>query len=401
MAIRVSLALRIFIIKRTLMSSNRNRKTALAFLLLGIISCKEQKEVKEQVAPEVMTVSVIQKTVPVYGEYVGETYGKADVAINAQIDGTIVGIHFTEGNYVQKGQLLYTLDDETLRNKYSQAEARYAQANTMMVRAKSDLERVEPLATMKALSQRELDAAKAAYQAAKSEVDVAEGALKNAKIDLGDAKIQAPISGIIGFSKLQVGDHVSRLNLGEPLNMVSSVDEIRVRFTISEDEYLEYIRRFKYHRGFMVTDKIPVTLILSDGSFYDQTGSINITNRQIDPTTGSFLIQAVFPNPKGLLRPGQFVRVRLQKDLYPDAIVVPQQAINQLQNKYQVFVVDDSSKLQPKLVTVGNRVGSNWIVKEGLKAGEQVAIIGSMMLRPAMQVRSKKLSWNSDSTDIK
>ncbi|MEN9952553.1 MAG: hypothetical protein RLZZ520_821 [Bacteroidota bacterium] len=401
MAIRVSLALRIFIIKRTLMSSNRNKKTALAFLLLGIISCKEQKEVKEQVAPEVMTVSVIQKTVPVYGEYVGETYGKADVAINAQIDGTIVGIHFTEGNYVQKGQLLYTLDDETLRNKYSQAEARYAQANTMMVRAKSDLERVEPLATMKALSQRELDAAKAAYQAAKSEVDVAEGALKNAKIDLGDAKIQAPISGIIGFSKLQVGDHVSRLNLGEPLNMVSSVDEIRVRFTISEDEYLEYIRRFKYHRGFMVTDKIPVTLILSDGSFYDQTGSINITNRQIDPTTGSFLIQAVFPNPKGLLRPGQFVRVRLQKDLYPDAIVVPQQAINQLQNKYQVFVVDDSSKLQPKLVTVGNRVGSNWIVKEGLKAGEQVAIIGSMMLRPAMQVRSKKLSWNSDSTDIK
>jgi membrane fusion protein (multidrug efflux system) len=379
----------------------RKRKTAIAFLLLGIISCKEQKQVEEQVAPEVMTVSVIQKTVPVFGEYVGETYGKADVAINAQIDGTIVGIHFTEGNYVQKGQLLYTLDDETLRNKYSQAEARYAQANTMMVRAKSDLGRVEPLAAMKALSQRELDAAKAAYQASKSEVDIAEGALKNAKIDLGDATIQAPITGIIGFSKLQVGDHVSRLNLGEPLNMVSSVDEIRVRFTISEDEYLEYIRRFKYHRGFMVTDKIPVTLILSDGSFYDQTGSINITNRQIDPNTGSFLVQAVFPNPKGLLRPGQFVRVRLQKDLYPDAIVVPQQAINQLQSKYQVFVVDDSSKLQPRFVTVGNRVGSNWVVKEGLKAGEQVAIIGSAMLRPAMQVRSKKLSWNSDSTDIK
>jgi membrane fusion protein (multidrug efflux system) len=377
------------------------RKTALAFLLLGIISCKEQKEVQEQVAPEVMTVSVIQKTVPVYGEYVGETYGKADVAINAQVDGTIVGIHFTEGNYVQKGQLLYTLDDETLRNKYSQAEARYAQANTMMVRAKSDLDRVEPLATMKALSQRELDAAKAAYQAAKSEVDVAAGALKNAKIDLGDATIEAPISGIIGISKLQVGDHASKLNLGEPLNMMSSVDEIRVRFTISEDEYLEYARRSKEQRGFMVTDKLPVTLILSDGSLYEQTGSINITNRQIDPATGSFLVQAVFSNPKRLLRPGQFVKVRLQKDLYPDAIVVPQQAINQLQSKYQVFVVDDSSKLQPKLVTVGNRVGSNWIVKEGLKAGEQVAIIGSMMLRPAMLVRSKKLSWNSDSTDIK
>jgi membrane fusion protein (multidrug efflux system) len=383
------------------MSPIRMRKTALAFLLLGIISCKEQKEVQEQVAPEVMTVSVIQKTVPVYGEYVGETYGKADVSINAQVDGTIVGIHFTEGNYVQKGQLLYTLDDETLRNKYSQAEARYAQANTMMVRAKSDLDRVEPLAAMKALSQRELDAAKAAYQSAKSEVNVAEGALKNAKIDLGDATIESPISGIIGISKLQVGDHANKLNLGEPLNMVSSVDEIRVRFTISEDEYLEYARRSKDKKGFMVTDKIPVTLILSDGSLYEQTGSINITNRQIDPATGSFLVQAVFSNPKLLLRPGQFVKVRLQKDIYPDAIVVPQQAINQLQSKYQVFVVDDSSKLQPKFVTVGNRIGSNWVIKEGLKAGEQVAIIGSMMLRPAMQVRSKKLSWNSDSTDIK
>jgi membrane fusion protein (multidrug efflux system) len=388
-------------IKWTLMSSIRNTKTGLAFLLLGVISCKEKKQVQEQVAPEVMTVSVIQKTVPVYGEYVGETYGKADVAINAQVDGTIVGIHFTEGSYVQKGQLLYTLDDETLRNRYSQAEARYAQANTMMVRAKSDLDRVEPLAAMKALSQRELDAAKAAYQASKSEVDVAAGGLKNAKIDLGDATIEAPISGIIGFSKLQVGDHASKLSLGEPLNTVSSVDEIRIRFTISEDEYLEYARRSKDNKGFMVTDKIPVSLILSDGSFYDQTGSINITNRQIDPSTGSFLVQAIFPNPNRLLRPGQFVKVRLQKDLYPDAIVVPQQAINQLQNKYQVFVIDDSSKLQPKLITVGNRVGSNWIVKEGLNAGEQVAIIGSMMLRPAMQVRSKKLSWNSDSTDIK
>ena len=388
-------------IKRTLMSSIRKRKTAIAFLLLGIVSCKEQKQVEEQVAPEVMTVSVIQKTVPVYGEYVGETYGKADVAINAQIEGTIVGIHFTEGNYVQKGQLLYTLDDETLKNKYSQAEARYAQANTMMVRAKSDLERVEPLAAMKALSQRELDAAKATYQASKSEVDIAAGALKNAKIDLEDATIKAPISGLIGISKLQVGDHVSGFNLGEPLNIVSSVDEIRVRFSISEDEYLEYARRSKDKKGFMVTDQIPMTLILSDGSFFDQTGLINLTNRQIDPATGSFLVQAVFPNPKGLLRPGQFVRVRLQKDLYPDAIVVPQQAINQIQSKYQVFVVDDSSKLQPKLVTVGDRVGSNWIVNEGLKAGEQVAIIGSITLRPAMQVRSKKLSWNSDSTDIK
>ena len=374
---------------------------SLAFCSFFLFSCKEQNQPKEQVAPEVMTVSVIQKTVPVYGEYVGETYGKADVAIQPQVDGTIVGIHFTEGSIVSKGQLLYTLDDETLRNKVELAEARHAQATTMMVKAKADLDRVEPLATMKALSQRELDAAKAAYQASKSEVDIASAALKNAKIDLEDATLRAPISGIIGISKLQVGDHVAKLNLGESLNMVSSIDQIRVRFTISEDEYLEFARRSKNNGDFMVTGKLPVVLILSDGTIYDQTGSINFTNRQIDPSTGSLLVQALFPNPKQLMRPGQFVKVRIQKDLYPDAVVVPQQAINQLQSKYQVFVVDDSSRIQPKLVVVGQRIGSNWIVTEGLKPGEQVAIVGSMMLKPAMQVRSKQLSWNADSTDIK
>ena len=374
---------------------------SLAFCSFFLFSCKEQNQPKEQVAPEVMTVSVIQKTVPVYGEYVGETYGKADVAIQPQVDGTIVGIHFTEGSIVSKGQLLYTLDDETLRNKVELAEARHAQASTMMVKAKADLDRVEPLATMKALSQRELDAAKAAYQASKSEVDIASAALKNAKIDLEDATLRAPISGIIGISKLQVGDHVAKLNLGESLNMVSSIDQIRVRFTISEDEYLEFARRSKNNGDFMVTGKLPVVLILSDGTIYDQTGSINFTNRQIDPSTGSLLVQALFSNPKQLMRPGQFVKVRIQKDLYPDALVVPQQAINQLQSKYQVFVVDDSSRIQPKLVVVGQRIGSNWIVTEGLKPGEQVAIVGSMMLKPAMQVRSKQLSWNADSTDIK
>lgn len=383
------------------MIAPNKRNLALALVTFQLFSCKEQQQPEAPIAPEVMTVSVIQKSVPVYGEYVGETYGKADVAIQPQIDGTIVGIHFAEGSFVTKGQLLYTLDDETLRNKVELAEARHAQATTMMVRAKSDLDRVEPLANMKALSQRELDAAKASYQAAKSEVEIAAAAMKNAKIDLGDATIKAPISGIIGISKLQVGDHVAKLNLGEPLNMVSAVDQIRVRFTISEDEYLDYARRSTTPGKFMVTNKLPISLILSDGSQYEQSGTINFTNRQIDPSTGSLLVQAIFSNPKQLLRPGQFVKVRIQKDLYPDAIIVPQQAINQLQSKYQAFVVDDSSKLQPKLVSVGNRVGSNWVVTEGLKPGERVAIIGSIMLRPAMEVKAKQLSWNSDSTDIK
>lgn len=383
------------------MIATNKRIIALALTTFHLFSCKEQKQQEEQLAPEVMTVSVIQKSLPVYGEYVGETYGKVDVAIQPQIDGTIVGMHFTEGSFVTKGQLLYTLDDVSLRNKVEQAEARLAQSTTMMVKSKADLDRVEPLAAMKALSQRELDAAKATYQASKSEVDLAGAILRNAKIDLEDATLRAPITGVIGISKLQVGDHVGKLNLGEPLNMVSSIDQIRVRFTISEDEYLEYARRSNGSGKFVVTGDLPISLILSDGTVYEQKGVINFANRQIDPSTGSLLVQAEFPNPNRLLRPGQFVKVRIQKDFYPDAIVVPQQTINQLQNKYQVFIVDDSSKIQPKLIEVGQRVGSNWIVKQGLKPGDKVAIAGSMMLRPAMPVRSKQMSWNADSTDIK
>lgn len=382
------------------MLTHFNRISLISSAVVTLFACSGPKQEAPQIEPDVMVVPVISKTLAVYGEYVGEVYGKADVAIQSRIEGWISGIHFKEGTVVQKGQLLYTLTDEPARNHVNQAKAHLAEAKTMMVKAKSDLDRVEPLANMKALSQRELDAAKAMYNASVNEVEAAEAALANANIELGYTRIVAPITGIIGISKLQVGDFVSMVNLGAPLNTVSTVETVRVRFTITEEDYLAYARRKKENGDFMVTDRIPIELMLSDGTAYEEKGSIDITNREIDPQTGSFMVQAVFANRKGLLRPGQYVKVKLQVDQFKDAVFVPQQSIIQIQNKYQTYVIDDSSKLRVRMVNVGKRIGSNWLINDGLKVGEKVAIVGSVMLRPDMVVVPKLLSWNSDSTDI-
>lgn len=371
----------------------------MVILLFFLAACKEEKQPAAMPLPEVKVVTAVQRTLPVYAEYVGQTLGEADIEIQSRVDGWITGIYFKEGDRVEKGQLLYTIDDLPIQNRVDQAEARLAQANTQKVRAKSELDRVEPLAAMKALSQRDLDAAVANYKATSSEVDAAAAALRNAKIELDYSRIKAPISGIIGLSKKLVGDYVSRLGAGASLNIISSTKDIRVRFSISEDEYLKFARREinKDHK-ILEVEPISVQLILSDGSVYDAPGTIHLANRQVDPSTGSLLIQAVFPNASGLLRPGQYVKARFQTETLTDAVIVPQQAVNQMQNLYQVFVVSPEKTLTPRLVKTGKRVGSNWVITEGLKAGEQVAVMGNALLKPNTKIKTAELKWNYDST---
>ncbi len=369
------------------------------FLLLFVLnSCKENKDQPQAILPEVNIVTVGQETVPIYSEYVGETYGQDDIQIQSRVDGWITSINFKEGDLVQKDQLLYTVDDLPIKNKIDQAEANLAVANTSKVKNKSELDRVEPLTAMHALSQRDLDAAKANYQASLSQVDAAQAALRNAKIELDYTHIKAPITGVIGISKVMVGDYIGKLNTGAPLNTISSINSVRVRFSISEDEYLKFAKTKNNTDHKILQNQIPVQLLLSDGTMYDETGTISLTNRQIDPATGSLLVQAVFPNTKHLLRPGQYVKLRLQTDLYKDAVLVPQQAVGQLQNVYQVFALGDSNKITPTIIEPGKRVGSNWIVSKGIKAGDKIAIIGNALIRPNVPVNPKMISWNYDST---
>ena len=367
-------------------------------ILLIAASCGNKQETAQAVTPEVHIVTVGQKTLPVFSEYVGETYGQEDIQIQSRVDGWITGIHFKEGDLVQKDQLLYTVDDLPIKNKLDQAQAKLAEANTAKVKNKAELDRVQPLTEMHALSQRDLDAAKAAYQASLSQVDAAEAALRNAKIELDYTRIKAPISGVIGISKVLVGDYIGRLNTGAPLNTISSINTLRVRFSISEDEYLKFAKRKAGNDHKILQDKIPVQLVLSDGTAYAEQGAISLSNRQIDPATGSLLIQASFPNTAHLLRPGQYVKLRLQTDLYDNAVLVPQQAVSQIQSIYQVFLVNDSNKVVPTIIKPGKRIGSNWIVTSGLKAGDKIAIVGNAIVRPDVPIKPTNINWNYDST---
>ena len=370
--------------------------------VLLISACKEKAAKPSGLVPEVNVVAAGQRDVPIYTEFVGQTYGQSDVDIRARTDGWVVSMHFKEGDHIKKGQLLYVIDDLPIRERIDAARARVTQARTMMVKAKSDLDRVEPLAKMNALSQRDLDAARANYEASRAEVDQATAQLNTANIELGYTRITAPISGIIGISNVLVGDFVNRGGMGKPLNTISTVGSVRVRFPISESEYLRFAKRIRADQEEVKQiQHIPVELILSDGTVFPETGKIDLANRQVDPETGSLLIQAVFENKLNLIRPGQYVKVRFKTDEFKEAILVPQQAVNQMQSIYQVFVLGDSSKLVPRVVQTGQRTGSNWIITSGLKAGEKVAVVGNAAINPKLPVKPMAMNWNYDSTSYR
>jgi membrane fusion protein (multidrug efflux system) len=367
------------------------------FLIIFIGSCKEEGK-KSDVSPEVSVVTAGKENIPVFSEYVGQVYGLTDVNIEPRVQGWITGIHFTEGSLVQKGSLLYTIDDQPFINRVDASKAEVARTQTMMENKKSELDRVKPLAEMNALSQRDLDNANAAYIAAQNEEKIAEARLDNSKIELSYTRIISPITGIIGISKVQVGDYVQLASAGTGINAVSSLGEVRVRFPISENDYLNFLRVYRSDPKANNFRDVPVELILGDGTVFGEKGHLQLTNRQIDPNTGSILIQALFKNVSGILRPGQYVKVRFRSGEFSNAILIPQQSVNQLQNIFQVYLLTDSNKLKPTLIKVGSRVGSNWIVNGGLKEGDKVVIVGSAFLNPTMVVKPVMLNWNYDST---
>ena len=369
-----------------------------AFTILSISSCKEDESKKPSVSPVVNVVAAGKENLPIYSEYVGQAYGLSDVNIEPRIEGWITGIFFKEGSQVKKGSLLYTIDDQPFINRLDASRAEVARAQTLMENKKSELGRVKPLAEMNALSQRDLDFANANYDASLNELKIAQAQVENSKIELSYTRITAPITGVVGISKVQVGDYVSKISLGNGINTISSLGDVRIRFPIAENEYLQFLRAFKKDPTENNFAEVPVELILGDGSVYNEKGRLQLTNRQIDPNTGSILVQAIFKNGQGILRPGQYVKVRFKTAEYLNAVVVPQQAVNQLQNIYQVYLLTDSNKVKPTIIKVGQRVGSNWIVTEGLKEGDKVAILGSSFVNTSTVVKPVDVKWNYDST---
>jgi membrane fusion protein (multidrug efflux system) len=345
---------------------------------LLIFSCKsrEQAEVK---APEVPVASVIIKDVPLTQEYVGQALGESDIQIRARVQGFLTGIHFKEGSNVRKGQLLYSIDPLQYQTKVDQAKGHLAEAEATLVQAKSDLDRIIPLARINAVSQRDLVAAQGKYDAAVGGKAAAEAMVKNAQIELGYARITSPIDGIIGISQYEIGDYVGGLD-SKYLNTVSDIRSVRVRFSVSESEYLDFRKRINPEdRGKMDWS---VGMILSDGTVYPEKGIINLANREIDPSTGTLTMEATFPNPDGLIRPGQFAKVRFIVEVRKGAMLVPQRAVTELQGTYQVFVVGDDNQVKVKMVQAGQRYGEYWVIDSGLEPSDRVALIGNMAIRP-------------------
>jgi membrane fusion protein (multidrug efflux system) len=345
----------------------------LLFCLLA--SCK-QEQAGETKAPEVPVVQVLQQRVDVTQDFVGQTYGGADIEIRARVQGWVLQRHFNEGTEVKKGQLLYTIDPLPYKSKVEQARGDVAEADAQVVKAKNDLDRIKPLAAINAVSQRELVAAQGQYDAAVARRRSMSANLENAQIELGYCEVTSPIDGTIGISKADVGDYVGGINL-LILNTVSNINSVRVRFSISEREYLDFRKRLS--AGEKINQE--VELQLADGSMHPEKGLINVTNREIDPTTGTFTLEAIFPNPGKIIRPGQFGRVRMITETIPNALMVPQRAVTELQGTYQVYVVDKENKLQIKVVEAGDRYGDNWIIRKGLEPTDRVALVGNAALR--------------------
>jgi membrane fusion protein (multidrug efflux system) len=369
------------------MSNSRAILNAGLFLAaLFFNSCSTETDKKQIQIPEVPYVAVKVQDVPVYQEYVGQTLGQADIDIQARVEGEVTGIHFKEGSSVKKGQLLYTINPIEYDAKVAQGRAQLAEAQSLMANAESDLKRIRPLAAMNAVSQRELDACIAKEGAARSKVDAARAILSNQELERSYCNIEAPIDGVIGISKVKVGDLAASGFGRSVLNTLSSTGRMRVRFSVSEANYLKFREDLKNSATPIDPNNMATELILVDGTSYPQKGKINFSDRGIDPSTGTMTIEAEFPNPDGSLRPGQFVRIRFVTGLIKDAMLIPQRAVQEMQGIFQVFVITKENTLSMKAVEPGLKIKSDWVIKN-LDASDRVALLGTQFIRAGSPVK--------------
>ncbi|GAA0879026.1 efflux RND transporter periplasmic adaptor subunit [Algoriphagus jejuensis] len=338
---------------------------------------------------KVNVVKAIQSDVPLYEDFVAQVYGQSDVDIRSRVEGWVTSVNFKEGSQVKKGQLLYTIDDIEYKNRLDRQASEVTQATTELVRAESELSRVKPLTELNALSKKDLDNAVAEYEAAKAHVAATKSSLENAKVELGYTRVLAPFDGLVGISNVREGDYVSRTGTSV-LTTISSITGVRVRFEISEREYLRIAQQSMEDRE---SARNNVQLLLADGSVYGEMGTVDFANREIDPSTGTLTMEASFPNPDGLLRPGLFVKARILFSTYTGAVMIPQRAVVQLQHISQVYLVNASDSLKVTTIETGPKIGDAWIIKSGLKAGDRVAIIGSAGVSANSKIEVVEQKW--------
>ena len=319
---------------------------------------------------------VIQKDVPVQGEWVGTLEGYVNAQIQPQVSGYLIRQDYHEGAFVKKGQLLFEIDPRPFQAVLDQAKAQLAQAEAQMANAETNVKRDIPEAEAHAIPQSQLDTDTQSLRGAKAAVEAAQASVEQAQLNLGYTRVVSLVDGIAGITTVQVGNLVGPSTV---LTAVSQVSPIKVYFPISEQEYLRMADGGSPGSVDFLThaSRIPLQLTLADGSVYPHPGRIIFADRQVNTQTGTIQIVGEFPNSKNLLRPGQYARIQTPTGNITGALLVPQAAVNQQQGTYQVTVVGADSRAQRRTVQVGPRVGTLWVVTTGLKPGERVVAVGA------------------------
>lgn len=356
-------------------------------LALVFFSCSNKAKNEAPDAPMVEVATVVQKTVPEYAEHIGQTEAPTNVEIRARVEGFIQEITFQEGAEVKQGDLLFVIDPKPYQEKVANAQAQLAEVVANQGKAQRDVDRYTPLAKIQAIPRKDFDDAIAANERAKASVQAAQSVLANAELDLSYTRMSAPVAGKIGSTAVRVGSLVGR---SDPtlLATISSQDPIWVSFTASETQFLAYTKASMDKVNPLPPPKFE--LFLADGSLWPYPGKLNFVDRTVDSTTGTLKIRVEFPNPEKMLKPGLFARVRVTIRERPNVLVIPQRAVQQIQDVNQVYVVNAENKVETRTVKLGGTAGTLQIVDSGLKPGELVIVEGLQKVRDGMTVQTKQ-----------
>ena len=376
------------------------RTIVIGAVLLVLAGCRKSEQSQAR-PPEVEVAHVEQKDVPIWHEWIGTLDGLVNAQIRPQVTGYLLRQNYKDGSFVKKGQLMFEIDPRTFqaaldqaKGQLANAEQQLAQAEANQVKAQLDVDRYVPLAKEQAVTQQDLDnavqanrAAQAQVRAGKGQIDAAKAQVDAAQLNLGFTKVVSLIDGIAGIAQAQIGDLVGPASL---LTTVSTVDPIKVYFPVSERGYLDYIKENPDAAKRAAQEaQLGLELLLADGTLYPQKGRFSLADREVDVKTGTLRLQGLFPNPGNILRPGQFARVRAITTTKKGALLVPQRAVTELQGSYQVAVIGNDNKVSIRPVKVGVRVGTEWIIEEGLKPGEKVVAEGIQRVKAGMTVDPK------------
>jgi len=356
---------------------------------VALTSCEKPKPTAETSPPEVLVTEVIQREVPIIGQWVGTLNGVQNAQVSARVTGYIQTIAYQQGGYVKKGDLLFEIDPRPFVAALDQAKGELQEAQATLLQVELDAKRAKELFDRKVISEEEYTDKTQIYQTKLAAVTAAQAAVEADKLNLYYTKVVSPLDGIAGKEQAQIGDLVGT-SAGTVLTTVSQIDPIWCYFPISEQRYWEYAEPLT--RMMMVPEEKReerVELILPDGSVYKRKGKFVYVDRAVDQKTGTIQIAVSFPNPELTLRPGQYATARAEVDRIPNALLIPRQAVSELQGSDQVAIVNPDGKAEIRAVTLGEIYGQMVVVKEGLKAGDKVIVEGFQIVRQAMPVTAK------------